>query len=436
MCNRRCTQINTDENYLGDRRLQPAFPPVGQNLVFCPYWRASVALAQDLAITAIGHSQAYFLRQQRSRVIMRTSELTMRRLLDNLIPTSSGERFPALDGLRGLAILGILTGHISVFGGLPPNLPGTGPMGVIILFALSAFLLYLPMARRNSFPLLKRYYLRRCIRIYPLYIIALVVTVALIPKTWDFTATELLANLSLVQTFVGTWNKAINPTLWFLVPLIHFYLLFPLLAWLCLRNKFVLPFLISLALAAQGFRGFYPPYFPTHLNWPVLALPFLAGMLAAQIATSKHNGFPALGPIGLTGLLIFALHIHPRVAQFAGVTDYLLNMRGPVITLCAFFTILGCLSLFSTFSRMLSVTPLRFVGMVGYGTYLFHYSARAILYRAFGEIACIILTIPLSISIGFLAYLYIEAPIIRRARKPPQDQPQTQPPAAQLKVQP
>lgn len=85
------------------------------------------------------------------------------RVLDNLVPPSSGQRFPALDGLRGLAALAVVVHHAPIVSALPGAQLGT--TAVCVFFALSAFLLYSPWVR-GKVPRVGDYYRRRAFRMY------------------------------------------------------------------------------------------------------------------------------------------------------------------------------------------------------------------------------------------------------------------------------
>lgn len=71
---------------------------------------------------------------------------------------------PALDGLRGIAIILVLALHYSL---LP-----CGWIGVQIFFVLSGYLITKILLQEKTRPLgeyLKRFYVRRSLRIFPLY---------------------------------------------------------------------------------------------------------------------------------------------------------------------------------------------------------------------------------------------------------------------------
>ena len=89
----------------------------------------------------------------------------------------------SLDGLRGIAVLFVVLSHSSIegfFSWSPLDFKGIGKTGVYLFFILSAFLL----DRQIIFKLRKgqadnlywlNYVIRRFLRIYPLFAVALIV---------------------------------------------------------------------------------------------------------------------------------------------------------------------------------------------------------------------------------------------------------------------
>ncbi|MEM0999897.1 MAG: acyltransferase [Bacteroidota bacterium] len=78
--------------------------------------------------------------------------------------TKSMGYVPGLDGIRGIAILGVMLFHF--------GLVEMGWMGVEFFFVLSGYLITRILSRGKSWPLgfyLKRFYWRRTLRIFPLY---------------------------------------------------------------------------------------------------------------------------------------------------------------------------------------------------------------------------------------------------------------------------
>lgn len=104
--------------------------------------------------------------------------------------TNHGARdIPALDGLRGLAVLLVVWCHIRGFSfdantqWLLNFKAASGFMGLYLFFALSGFLLFLPYARamfeHSRWPGVRRFYLRRMLRILPVFYAGLLVPLGL-----------------------------------------------------------------------------------------------------------------------------------------------------------------------------------------------------------------------------------------------------------------
>src|ERR1035438_7123978 len=91
---------------------------------------------------------------------------------------SIGDYFPALDGLRGLAILMIILYHNFDF------LSFTYPTwsGVDLFFVLSGFLITgILIKKRNSAHFLFNFYARRVLRIFPIYFLSLIIFLFILP---------------------------------------------------------------------------------------------------------------------------------------------------------------------------------------------------------------------------------------------------------------
>uniref|UniRef100_UPI0017837874 acyltransferase family protein n=1 Tax=Pseudomonas viridiflava TaxID=33069 RepID=UPI0017837874 len=93
-------------------------------------------------------------------------------------------RYPALDLLRGIAIVWVMLFHSFVVGGLGPDwawLSRYGWMGVDLFFVLSGFLIGTqvlgPLARGQGLDF-KAFYLRRAFRILPAFLVVLAIYMA------------------------------------------------------------------------------------------------------------------------------------------------------------------------------------------------------------------------------------------------------------------
>ena len=87
--------------------------------------------------------------------------------------TSNRPYYPALDGLRGIAILLVVIYHN--FGFISQS--NFGWLGVDLFFVLSGFLITDILLRTIGKPgFLREFYMRRVLRIFPLYYLSLVIS--------------------------------------------------------------------------------------------------------------------------------------------------------------------------------------------------------------------------------------------------------------------
>lgn len=173
---------------------------------------------------------------------------------------------PAMDGVRGLAVLGVVCSHL--FGGNFANAGRLGPLiaavlglgvnGVALFFVLSGFLI--TGILRDSLgdaQYFRKFYARRVLRIFPLYYGVLLLLFALtrpLAIHWSGTLPSLLLylqNTSLLPSLAQFGNQRYVSLdhLWSLAVEEQFYLLWPLLVF-AVRSQAKL-----LALCAAGVAG-------------------------------------------------------------------------------------------------------------------------------------------------------------------------------------
>lgn len=104
----------------------------------------------------------------------------------------SKNTIPALDGVRAIAALLVVTLHINEIAGVPWDVNQNpiatafaffGRTGVVLFFVLSGFLLFMPYARallfQEAWPSARTFYLRRIFRIWPGYYFTLAAMILL-----------------------------------------------------------------------------------------------------------------------------------------------------------------------------------------------------------------------------------------------------------------
>ena len=153
-------------------------------------------------------------------------------------------RLPGLDLLRSIAIVWVMLFHTFLIGGLGPDwtwLTRFGWAGVDVFFVLSGFLigsqLLRTLQRGEALPL-RAFYWRRAWRIVPAFAAVLAAYVAFpalreapgLESWWQFATftLNLLVDYGHNQAFSHAWSLCVEE---------HFYLLFPLLAWVATRRS-------------------------------------------------------------------------------------------------------------------------------------------------------------------------------------------------------
>lgn len=296
---------------------------------------------------------------------------------------TSGGRIPAMEGLRAYAVL--LTFCVHFFGGFllqfrgvdtalaaPLDLPRMtdrilawlqiSPYGVYLFFILSGFLIcrMIGSARSFSYP---RFLWRRIYRIYPAFLLALALGVAVFAfyAGWaPFSWRGLAANIVLLN---GIRELNVVPYLhqtWSLFNEMVFYLVFPALLLARPLGVWSSPWAMALA-------GIVVVYTPFALGWgQAIYLLFFAGAAAARCDD--------------TMLATFARRVSQPVVALAyfGVTTLIgLKLVGDHLAIWL-YAIAGTLFMVSVcygqgaLTRFFAWRPLRRLGNVSYSLFLTH----------------------------------------------------------------
>ena len=340
---------------------------------------------------------------------------------------------PALDGLRGIAVLGVWLFHLH-----PPLLPG-GFLGVDAFFVLSGFLIHGIVSAdlesgRFSF---REFYLRRALRLLPNATLTLGVTLvlwnlclppnsAIQPGLHGLFTLANLSNLFVWKHLGSYWGDAAESA-----PLTHFwslgieeqfYLFFPALLFLLHRKRWLnlgslaVPAVLSLALWIHGSRH-HPS--GTFYLLPTRAWELLLGAAAAHWARSSPvaRQLPrATGWIGLVlvlGSLVAVPHADSSLGAMAliptvGTACVLVSLQQPTHPL----------------TRALSWPALVGLGLMSYSLYLWHWPLIVLgrllaNYRNLPETAGAVAGGILSVGAAYAAYRWVEKPLRDSSRSRP-----------------
>jgi peptidoglycan/LPS O-acetylase OafA/YrhL len=203
-------------------------------------------------------------------------------------PTTAISRLPSLDGWRAVSILLVLGCHSTYAGGFPAALTPAfnaifdGNLGVRFFFIISGFLITWLMIlenEKNGSVSLREFYIRRCLRILPIYLVFLgVLAVLELAGIGRESTAAWVGNLTFTRNFLGGFlgGDSFSAHLWSLSVEEQFYLIWPIL-YLLLRKQgersllgiLAIPILAAPAIRGIGIKWFYPGVFYSQMLKPV-----------------------------------------------------------------------------------------------------------------------------------------------------------------------
>ena len=366
---------------------------------------------------------------------------------------------PALDGLRGIAIILVMLHHFTYYrptagsDGLIGSVLFFGWSGVDLFFVLSGFLITgILLDTRRSERYFTTFYARRTLRIFPLYYLVLFLALVVLPQfpalhvvvageveflppEWPYWV--YLTNFSIVER---GWAHGWVDVAWSLAIEEHFYLVWPLVIWLCpprLVALLCMAILVAEPIARVAARAAMVPSLPIYvLTW--FRVDGLA--LGALLALAQRRGLlPALdrwvplvviaGAAGIIACTILGGHTwwwNRRMQQYG---YSLIAITAGAMLVSAINRPADCL-----WPRLLSAGWLRAFGKYSYGLYLIHVPVMRIIreyvfnpeeYERFamrpwtGQLLFYLAAAAPAFALAWLSWRLFEAPILRlKARFP------------------
>ena len=341
-------------------------------------------------------------------------------------PTWLPSYIPELQGLRGLAVLAVVIYHCH------PRLEGTwvhyaslwGWAGVNLFFVLSGFLITSILLESRTKPhYFRNFYARRALRIWPVYVLVLVVVYLNAPwfigptiidavKTAPWLAyiffVQNLFHISLPPSIGPTWSLCIEEQYYFVwAPVVRL-----------LRWPWLLAAILVAAFAVSPLLDHHPWLTPTHtlIHLDGIALGSLLALGLYTLALSRRVW---LGMGAVSAVLGFA-----AAATVAGGTRFLdtalaVGFAGVVLAAIA-----------STGARnplnvALRRGPLAFYGQISYGLYMTHimifiyfgwFDARMDRYGIPGNLAVVVFRLAASTVAATALWYGFESQILKLKR--------------------
>ena len=343
---------------------------------------------------------------------------------------------PALDGLRGLAIAAVLLFHAGW------RLSAGGFLGVSTFFTLSGYLITARLLhdhRQTGRIDLVAFWGRRIRRLIPAAVGAVALVVILAAWVVPAFRVNLIGDVGAALGEVANWRfwvagrsysalfRQPSPLLhfWSLAIEEQFYLVFPVLAWLVLvvgrrsQRTFaaVVAAVTAVCVATALWAGASGRTALAYYGTPMRAAEILVGALLAMAPIGRPTNVRASAKARL--LPVYALAAC-GVLWVAATTQQSWVYHGGLVaySLLSAVVIVGCLRP-GPVRRWLSARPLRWLGRISYGVYLYHWPLYQWLSPARTRMAVgplFALRITASLAAAVLSYHLLEQPILRRAR--------------------
>ena len=352
---------------------------------------------------------------------------------------------PGLDGIRAIAVLGVLLYHSGVAG-----VPG-GFLGVDVFFVLSGFLissLLLQEIERTSAVGFGQFYLRRARRLLPALLATLALSAVLVLIFAHDAAAQFRHDAVASMFYVTNWWYVVQDLsyfetmgrppmlqhLWSLAVEEQFYLLWPV----CLvflykwrgrpgvgRVALSVALVSTLLMALGSFIWNLPAsgdasrlYFGTDTHSMGL-------LLGAALATVWRPGALPRRVAGPAKVVLWSAAIAALVALFAifhqvGEDSTWLYRGGffAVSGVTAVIIALACHPAIG-FGTLLAVQPMRYIGERSYGLYLYHWPifvvTRPGIDLPFDGLPAWIVRMGLTFAVAEVSYRFLEVPIRRGA---------------------
>ena len=345
--------------------------------------------------------------------------------------TANREHYPALDGLRGIGCLLVVVYHNFWFF---HQYLFFGWLAMDIFFVLSGFLITDILVKTSGKEnYLKNFYVRRILRVFPLYYVSLVFFIWIVPNLTNILHLDYFVNHQFwFWTFLQNWVLIFHPPggqnvlghLWSMAVEEQFYLLWPLVfTWI--RNPKTLLWIMAIILV--GFSAFrvwlWINQFPGINYYQFFLMTRIDGIcIGCMVALMQKIDAKLIGR-----------YLALIVLSFAGLNFlfYYINLKQgnsiPYLGILGFSTFSMIFGLLvyeivnrenSLFSKLLDLSPLKFLGKISYGTYILHWPLYLLLVSVIPQLTSNSFNHQLTISIaatilafiaGYISFRYFES---------------------------
>ena len=310
------------------------------------------------------------------------------------VMSGSDNKILSFDGLRAVAVVSVMLFHA--------GFPGfkLGSLGVDLFFALSGFLithLFIKEYQRSKTINLKNFWIRRFLRLMPIYWLYLsIITILIATGVGELTEyggwspAEYIASMWLYfinyLPFGGIWTKQyLTIHLWTLAVEEQFYLIWPLVMVFLLRCGWLLKGLLIILVLFAFYYLFFASYSELLKKISGRGITLFLGCLFAVFCYQKqfHKIFKML-PANYMALLILLIFFGMTALIYLGsCQEKHIEARFSAYFGALFCCLIVCLYHQSqTYShRILELPVLTYVGKISYGIYLYHILVQKVVWE-------------------------------------------------------
>lgn len=318
---------------------------------------------------------------------------------------------PALDGLRAVAIIIVIAHHTGA-----QSLPG-GWIGVDIFFVLSGYLItsILLNEMRNTGEIsLRNFYIRRALRLTPPMVLLGLFQFARAP--FSHHPQEVVRGTIVALAYLENWNgvfplgpaDAVGHT-WSLATEEQFYWLWPLLLPLLFKRR-PLVWLAGATIVMTATRvilwGLDAPEGVVQTFLGDRPVGLLIGCALAFLPIARWE-LPAVFSLAGVAVLI--------ALSFVSELNPILLLGAPLAASLATAVLIVCLQRPGLLTKALSVSPMRYVGKISYGLYLYHFPIFIVggTTKPNAPVSHVLVAIAVTVVVAVLSYEFVEKPFLR-----------------------
>jgi peptidoglycan/LPS O-acetylase OafA/YrhL len=353
-------------------------------------------------------------------------------------------RIKELDGLRGIAVLAVISEHYLAW--LPSGAARYGWLGVDLFFVLSGFLItsiLLELRVRERY--FSVFYARRALRIFPPYFLGVLVYLAFsieqgqpgTPGLWlryifyysslfvgqpaQLTADRPPVPEAVVLGLAVLWSLSVEE--------IYYTIWAPVVRWTSQRGFAAI--LVGMIVAAPLLRWWlhtplYPELYTFYCRMDGLAYGSAVALLIHERRQNPQRWLRADRVLDRLGLVVLPVSAAFWLATGGDRTSVLVTTVGLVLADLSFALVVHSLIRRSNgnqlWVRAFRARWLRSIGMVSYSLYLFHYPlrwaavelvGRMPLSRHAGAVAAVLLGLVFSFGVAYVLWYGMESQILR-----------------------